>query len=81
MIKGTKDKKEKETERDKERGKVMNGKGGRQGKWGERRTKTNTSCCQYWEGGQRGSGSLTRGWMQPRKISPVRPHLLHCPAL
>lgn len=37
MSKGTKAKNEKETERDKERGKVMNGKGERQGKWEERR--------------------------------------------
>lgn len=37
MSKGTKAKNGKETERDKERGKVMNGKGERQGKWEERR--------------------------------------------
>jgi len=39
MSKGTKAKNEKETERDKERGKVMNGKGERQGKWEERRQR------------------------------------------
>lgn len=39
MSKGTKAKNGKETERDKERGKVMNGKGERQGKWEERRQR------------------------------------------